>query len=183
MLCSLAAGWLAAPVGAAAGDLVASDPYVVIAGFLHAFPSYVEWPTNVPATNPPPWRLGVVGDDPFGDSLADIFDNHPVRGRQFEIIHAARAEDLPPCDIVYIGSKDIKQVKQSLAMLAARPVLTVSEADDFLELGGIVELHQGPTVRFSIDLDNARAAGLKIPAGMLEVAAKVVENGRTIKKE
>ena len=53
----------------------------------------------------------------------------------------------------------------------------MGEHDDFLALGGIVQLHTGDTVKIFINLDRARAAHLTIPKRMLEVASEVIESG------
>ena len=82
------------------------------------------------------------------------------------------------CHIVYISTKDEGVIGSALTVFAKHPVLTVGEADDFLKIGGMVRMEFGKTVHFSVNLDRARAAGLKISAGMLEVANQVIENGR-----
>ena len=182
-------------------DLSTRNPYDVVAGDLHAFtsPNYIRWPTNavaitnaiastnavavtnaVASTNSPPpsWRIGILGGDPFGDTLLKTLKDHPVDGRDFEIIHAQSAAELLNCHIVYISTKDEEVIGSALTVFAKHPVLTVGEADDFLKLGGMIRMEFGKNVHFSVNLDRARAAGLKISAGMLEVANQVIENGR-----
>lgn len=158
-------------------EVLAKNPHDLIAGFLHRFPAYVEWPTNAFATNPPPWRIAVLGDDPFGEALAMACKNKPIKGREFEIVHVMSVLELPACDIVYLTSKDPDELKAQLAALATRPVLTVGEAPDFLKLGGIIQLEARRTMQFNINLDVARTNGLKIRVEMLEIATHIIEHG------
>jgi hypothetical protein len=173
-------GWLLANP-AVATELHTSNPYQVVAGYLHQFPKYVSWPPNAFPTNAV-WRVGVLGPDPFNGVLEKILqgEDHAVAGRQFAIERALTAADLPLCHVVFIKFKEDDQIKTALAALAGQPVLTVGEADGFLKLGGMIQLqrwHQ--TIRMNINLDAARAANLKIPTSMLELAHQVVINGQT----
>lgn len=163
-------------------EVRAKNPRDLIAGYLHRFPHYVEWPTtNQPATNLPPWRIAVLGDDPFGESLIITCAGKPVDGRSFEIIRAVNVADLPACDIVFLTAKTPDELKAQLAALANRPVLTVGEHSDFLKLGGMIQMVQmegGSSMRFSVNLDQVRASKLKIQVPMLEMATQIIENGR-----
>jgi predicted transcriptional regulator len=159
------------------------DEVTIMVRYLQALPSSVQWPTNTFATPEQSWRVGVLGPDRFEDKLEAALRNEKAgrRGetqRGFEIWHAQTLKDLPPCQIIFIALKDPDEIKNVLAELKDRPVLTVSEQDRFLYLGGIIEFStQNRNVRMAINLDQARAANLKIPADMLEVTSEVIENG------
>ena len=80
-----------------------------------------------------------------------------------------RADD---CSIVYIDAA----AAAAPGARAALPsfALTVSDAHDFAHHGGIIELFfQDNRLRFIINLDNARLAGLKMSSSLLELASKV----------
>lgn len=166
---------------AAGAELGKRNPYDIIAANLRQFPAYVQWPRNAATTNTAPWRIGVLGDDPFGDALITVTRTNPIAGREFEIIHATRAEDLRTCDVIYVGLKDEDKIKEALATLAGRPILTVSAADNFLQLGGIIHMEipkRAGNVRFSLNLDQARVASLKVSAEMQELATQVLKEGQ-----
>jgi len=172
-------------VGLAWGEeLHTSDPHKVMAGYLRALPAHVAWPTNTFATPDEPWHLGILGTDPFAGLLEKTILDHRAGGRRFEIAHALKLKDLPPCEIIFIAGKDAEEIKAILKPLGSRPVLTVSEHDNFLVLGGIIQLQSRDTVRMLINLDRAREAGLKIPISVVELASEVIEHGerRILKK-
>jgi hypothetical protein len=161
--------------------LHAKNPHEVIAKYLQAFPAYVIWPTNSPATNLPPWRIAVLGNDPFDGALELAVKAKPVANREFEIIHVSSVEDLPACDVVYLATKKSEVAEKWLAEIGRRPVLTVGETADFLELGGMIQMvtvveARSAGVRFSINLDSTKARGFSIRAAMLEKALRIVKD-------
>ena len=171
-------------MGLAGGEeLHTRNPHEVMANYLRVLPAYVEWPTNTFASPDEPWRIGILGTDPFGELLEKTLRDRQVAGRGFEIWHATELANLPKCEIIFIAGKDADDIKEILRALDSRPVLTVSEHDNFLTLGGIIELQARDTVRMAINLDHAQAAHLKIPRKMLEVASEVIENGGRRKLE
>jgi hypothetical protein len=165
-------------------DLHSRNPHDVMAGYLQTLPAYVEWPTNTFAAPEEPWRIGVLGMNPFGERLERSVRGRNIRGRSLEIWHAAKLSNLPPCEIIFIAGKEADEIKGILLELGPRPVLTVSEHDNFLALGGMIQLRGRDPVQILIDLDHIRAAHLNVPGDLLEVASEVIENGRlrTIKK-
>ena len=169
---------------AAGVDLHSRNPHEVMAGYLQTLPAYVEWPTNTFASPEEPWRIGVLGINPFGERLEKNVRGQIIRGRSLEIWHAAKLSNLPPCEIIFIAGKDADELKKILQELGSRPVLTVGEHDNFLTLGGMIQLRGRDPVQILIDLDHIRTAHLKVPGKLLEVASEVIENGsiRTIKK-
>lgn len=162
---------------AVGSELHTGNPYEVMAGYLRALPAYVQWPTNTFATPDQPWRLGILGADPFGAVLETTLHDRTAAGRGFEIRRALKLEDLAPCEMLFITLKNDSELKKLFAEVRSRPVLTVGEHDDFLALGGIVQLQKADTVKILINLDHARAAQLVIPKRMLDVASEVIENG------
>lgn len=162
---------------APAGELHSTNPHEVMAGYLRALPAYVGWPTNTFASPKDTWQIGILGDDPFGVVLETVLQDRRAAGRGFQIQRAADVRELPTCEIVFIALKDEDGLKNALAELASRTVLTVGESNDFLENGGMIQLRAHGTIHMSINLDRTRAAHLEIPTRMLELANEVIENG------
>jgi hypothetical protein len=161
----------------AAGQEVVASPNKVKAAFLRNFAHYVTWPTNTVRNVHSPWRIGVLGVDPFGDVLEKTFEGRIEQGRSFAVFRAERLEELPPCDIIYIAEKDANKRHAALAAMKGQPVLTVGDTPGFLQEGGIIYFQIGRRVEMSVNLDQARAVSLKIPSQVLEVSREVLENG------
>lgn len=162
--------------GAAAQDR-ASTPARVEAAFLRNFARYVTWPTRAFANEQSPWSVCLLGHDHFESALEATLQGRTEQGRAFEIVRAARLEQLPSCQIVFVDLPLATERRAALAELKKRPVLTVGNAPEFLDEGGIIRLLAGERIEMSINLDQARAATLTIPSKMLEVSREVVENG------
>lgn len=165
------------PVGSSAQASVPESVSKVEAAFLRNFARYVTWPARAFASERAPWVVCVLGGPHFDESLEKTFEGRTEHGRPFEVVRASAPEELPGCQIVYVGYASSAKRRAALAEFRRRPVLTVGDAPEFLDEGGIVRLMARERIEMSINLDQARAASLAIPAKMLEVSREVLENG------
>lgn len=165
------------PALALGQETVTASPNKVKAAFLRNFTHYVSWPAAAFADDRARWRICVLGNDPFGDILDQTLTGRVEQGRAFQTLRGATLTDMPNCQIVFIAYKDAAKRRAALAELKKSPVLTVSEAPEFLQEGGIIQLQTAERVEMSINLDQARSASLVIQTKMLEVSREVVENG------
>jgi hypothetical protein len=152
-------------------------PPQIKAAFLRNFTHYVTWPERAFASDRSPWRVCVLGDDPFGTVLDDTLRGRTEQGRDFEIVRTDYPGDLSSCQIVFVAYRNSTTRRTLLAELQSRPVLTVGDAPEFLEEGGMIRFQVSDRVELGINLDRTRAVSLKIQTRMLEVAREVVENG------
>jgi hypothetical protein len=162
---------------AAGTDPLALQRGRIEAAFLRNFARYVSWPAAAFANERTPWTVCVVGDGHFDDGLENTFEGRTEQGRRFEIVRAVATSELPSCQIVYIGLEAATQRRAALATYRRQPVLTVGNAAEFLQEGGIIRLLAGERIEMSINLDQARAVSIVIPAKLLELAREVLENG------
>jgi len=165
------------PCSAAGQELVTKNPNKVKAAYLRNFAHYMTWPANSFASTNSPWRIGVLGDDPFGDVLEKTFKDRTEQDRPFVVFRAKTLDQLPPCQIVFIAENDATKRRAALAALKDQPVLTVGDAPEFLREGGIIRFQVADRVEMSVNLDQARAVSLKIHAQMMECSREVLENG------
>lgn len=156
---------------------VTANPDTVEAAFLRNFARYVIWPEKAFSDGSAPWHICILGPDPFGEILETTFSGRKEQGRSFEIHRAETAQGLPYCQIVFIAYKDAAKRRTALEKLMNQPVLTVSDAPDFLQEGGIVRFQVGEHVEIGINLDQSRSVALTIPTKVLEVSREVKENG------
>ena len=165
------------PAPAAGQELVTSDPNKVKAAFLRNFAHYVTWPNHVFADERSPWRVCVLGSDPFGELLEKTFRGRTEQGRPFEISRGESLDKLPACQILFVAYRDPAKRRAALGELKGRPVLTVGDAPEFMQEGGIVRFQVADRVQMSVNLDQARSVSLQIQTKMLEITREVVENG------
>lgn len=164
---------------AAVPDLGVEDLPRVQAAFLRNFARYVSWPETAFRDARAPWQIGVLGRDELGDALERTLRGRTEQDRPFEVRRARSAEALRDCHIVFVGFEDPARRRAALVELRGRPILTVGDAEGFLDEGGTVELMVRDTVQFRVSLDQARLGALRIQTKMLELSRAVVENGVT----
>src|SRR5439155_11282006 len=106
----------------------------------------------------------ILGSDHFDDTLEKTFQGRTEQGRAFEVLRTRGPDALGACQIVYVGYDNTSKRRTVLNELKSKPVLTVGNAPQFLDEGGIIRLIAGERVEMSINLDQARAVSLVIPS-------------------
>jgi hypothetical protein len=154
-----------------------AHPNRVKAAFLRNFTHYVTWPAGAFPDSDSPWCIGILGPDPFGELLESTLAGRTEQGRPFEVFRADSLDKLPKCQLVFISFDNPRARRAVLRELKDQPVLTVSDAPEFLREGGIIRFQVSDRVGMSINLDQARAVSLNIQTRMLEVSNEVLENG------
>jgi len=166
---SAAALTLAAPDSRAAES--ASLEYKVKAAYLYNFAKFVEWPAEKFPQPASPIIIGVVGEDPFGDTLDETVKGKTVNGRSILIRRLAPGADLKQCHLLFISRSLKNSLASILAGLKSESVLTVSETDQFASRGGMIDLIiVDDSVKLEINLDTAERAGLKVSSKLSSVA-------------
>ncbi len=151
--------------------------YRVKAAFLYNFGKFVEWPATAFASTNAPLVIGVLGGDPFhGDGERIVanknINGHPVIVRQISHPGAGQApgySDLKSCHILFINASESDNLPDILDALKGASVLTVTDNLDHFAASGVIInfVMENKSVRFEINDDAARRAGLKISSKLL----------------
>ena len=81
--------------------------------------------------------------------------------------------------VLFVSRSLDKELKEVLRRLGSQPVATVGESDHFAGGGGIFGFFiKENKVRFEVNVDAARRAGLKISAKLLQVGAVVKDDDK-----
>ena len=158
-------------------DARQTGEYQVKAVFLFNVTKFVEWPSEAFASGTTPFVVGIVGHDPFGEVLPRLAKEQTARGRRLEIRHYRAEEDHSACHVLFLSRSVAAQTEKILRRLQERPVLTVSDQENFARQGGIIEFGLvDDAVRFDINAKMAERAGLKPSSKLLAVARSVVNS-------
>jgi hypothetical protein len=150
-----------------------ASEYQVKAAFVYNFAKFVDWPPTVFANAQAPLNLCIVGIDPFGAALEAIKDK-TIKDRKLVVQYKSRRENLDSCQSAFISASEREALALILGPLQDTPILTVSDVDGFLEAGGMINLITvANKIRFEVNLDAVRRAGLTISAQLLKLAAAV----------
>jgi YfiR/HmsC-like len=151
----------------------------VQAVFLFNFAQFVEWPPEAFPDPQAPLIIGILGKDPFGGFLDETVRGETVRGRTFKIDRYRRVEEVRDCQILFISRSEANRLDGVLAALKGRPILTVSNGDDFERPGGIIRFILNESkIRLSVDLEAAQAARLTFSSKLLRSAEIVPASSR-----
>lgn len=145
----------------------------VKAAYLFNFTKFVEWPPGAFTGTSDPLNVCVAGDATVLSAVERAVTGERIEGRPLRFV--SPLPDSPAsCHILYVGRGSGDPAERLAAAAASAPVLTVGNSPRFLERGGIIAfVVEARRVRFDVDLESARRAGLKISSKLLRVARHV----------
>jgi hypothetical protein len=139
--------------------------------------SYIRWPNQASDPARQVFVIGILGKDPFGPVMDRVVDGERLAGRPVVVRRLTDASSAVQCDILYISASERPNIRRTLDLLRAAPVLTVADMNEFAELGGMINLKNDQRrIRFEINVSAVERAGLKA-ASQLVALARVVEDG------
>jgi hypothetical protein len=145
--------------------------YKVKAIFLYNFTRFIDWPSNAFASNDEPFKIGIVGTDPFGVYLEEVVRGEKVSGRPIVVERYKNVREIKNCHMLYINVTNQKDIKNILAAVGEKKTLTMSENPEFVKWGGMIRIYSDDNkIRIQINDAAARKAGIKISAKLLNVA-------------
>lgn len=145
--------------------------YQIKAAFLYNFAGFVTWPKTSFSTTEAPLVIGISGTDPFGNYIDALVENEVVRGHPVVVRRISKTEELQHCHIVYVSAQSGDAVRRVLASVKDKPVLTVSDAPDFIRAGGMIQFYtENNRIRLRVNVKAASVANLTISAQLLKVA-------------
>jgi hypothetical protein len=152
----------------------ASSEYEIKAAFLLKFGGFVDWPDAKFPEADTPFLIGLLGTDPFKQSLDDAVRDRKLGDRPIELRRASSSDFLTECHIVFIADSDEEKLPAILETLHKASVLSVGDSADFAEHGGIIYLKkEGDKIRFEINVGSARQAGLSLDSKLLNLARAI----------
>ncbi len=172
-------GWVLIASLTLLAQVAKPSEYDVKAAYLYNFGKFIEWPARPAPVEDGVFRICVLGQDPFGSALNAILAGETISGAKVVNNPVAKAEDAVNCRILFISSSESVQLKHILAALANTGVLTVSDMPEFSQRGGMIQfVWQGNRVRFQVNLESAKRAGLTISSELLKLALNASANAR-----
>ena len=145
--------------------------YVVKAGFFYNFAKYVEWPESAFEDDRSPIRIGIVGKDPFGETLDKVLREKSVLERKFTITRFKDPGEIKGCHILFVPRTENDRLPKILEQVKESGVLTVGEEAAFARSGGIINiLIEEKKPKLEINPDAASAQKITINSKLLKVA-------------
>lgn len=139
---------------------------------IYRLASFVEWPDG--ALPESPFRVAVVGAPKVASELERLSETRKLAGRTFEVKLVEAVNVDAGFNLLFVGASEKGLVDAALSLRIPN-VLTISNASDFAERGGMIQLITvgGRRVKFEVNRAASEQAGLRISSRLLELAAKV----------
>ena len=158
-----------------------SDPlpeYRVKAAVIYKLVKFVRWPPLAFSSVDPSLRICVLGEDPFGEYL-EVISGKTVHGRPVETRRVGVLESVSDdCHAVFVSQSEGSSVDRIVRVLDSRAILTIGDMPRFCNRGGMINfITADRRVRFEINVDATRRAGLKVDSRLLDLAIIVREEG------
>ncbi|MBN2314039.1 MAG: YfiR family protein [Sedimentisphaerales bacterium] len=170
--------------------------YQIKAAFLYNFIKFVDWPKEKDAETENPITIGIIGSGDLVKAF-DVIKGKKIENRNISIQYFTDYEKLTRqnstddpqwdktmdalkvCHVLMFcvcDSGRLQNSDQIVKALKELPILTVGEADGFLESGGIINfIKQDEKIRFEINNAVAKKAKLTIRSKLLRLAKKVID--------
>ena len=146
--------------------------YDVKAAYLLNFGKFVR--TFRTATPRSSFDICTLGHDPMGSSLDALASNSTIDGHPVRVTHLPDITGAKSCEILFLGAGEENRMREDLAILGNADVLTVSDAPDFLQHGGMIQfVLVSNHVRFAVNLEAVNHTHLVLSSELLRVASSV----------
>jgi YfiR/HmsC-like len=148
--------------------------YQIEAAFIYNFARFVDWPTQAFTDASSPMTIGVLGKNRFGTDLAEAISGKVIRGHPLQFKECGSLAEAVQCQILFISDSEKSRLPKIISRLNGASILTVSETEDFIGQGGMIDLRiVDQKVRFEINNSAAKTAGLTISSKLLSLAISV----------
>lgn len=144
------------------------------AAFLYKFGSFVEWPARAFPRPDSPFTIGVMGSDPVASALEQVAAGRTVQGRPIAVRKLRRGEALAGLHVLFVGQAETAKLADILPGARAESILVVTDSENALSQGSMINFVVEDKVRFDVALPPAERGNLKISARLLTVARKVI---------
>jgi hypothetical protein len=167
----LRAVWLLAVV-AMPGPALAqpADPR---ADYITRFAGYVRWPATVQPGAGDPFRLCIIGIDPFGAAIDRAAGAARIDGRPIAVRRLPNAEGASACHLAFVRGAHPSETLGLLDALRPLPVLTITDERFGPHRGMMHFVNSGGRLRFFVDEAAAAERGLAVSSRLLALALGV----------
>ncbi|QPJ64697.1 MAG: YfiR family protein [Candidatus Nitrohelix vancouverensis] len=141
------------------------------AAYILKFIPFMEWNADTPLPVDGV-TIGVIGSTGIFSALEE-FKNANAKVK-INLVSLSSEDDLTRVHILFVDKALANHLPKLVAKLKDRPVLTIGESDNFVSKGGIIMfVKEAGKVKFEINVNAAKRAGLKISARVLKAARRV----------
>jgi YfiR/HmsC-like len=137
------------------------------------FTRFIEWPPGA-LPEGSPFVVCVLGTGQVADELARMSRGRQFKERRTDVRRLRPQDDLGRCHLLYIAPSEAPRLRQILAAVANKPVLTIGDTPGFAVSGVPINFYyEGEFVRFEINLSAVGRSKLKFSFKLLRLGRLV----------
>ena len=172
---TLALAMLASTLGVGAHAQQGLSEAEVKAAFVYNFARLVDWPQSVFANRDAPLLICLLGRDPVDNALPSL-EKKRVKDRRIEVRAIGSVDEGLACHVLYLGASEARRLTPTLHSLASRPVLTISDIEGFIDLGGAIGLvYDDNRLQFEVNRQTLMQAQLTASSNLLKLARNLID--------
>jgi hypothetical protein len=146
--------------------------YQLKAAFVYNFIKFVEWPSTERSTSDT-LRVCILGEVPAAAPFDDL-NGQEALGRRLSVSVLRSLHEARSCQVLFVAASQSARLTEVLATLGGAPVLTIGDTEGYARRGVMINMFlENKRVRFEINAETARSAGLRISTKLLKLASKV----------
>lgn len=147
------------------------------AAFIYNFSLFVEWPPHAFEDEHTPIIIGILGDDPFGESLDNALKGKLLKERSYHIKRSKWISDIADSHILYISPSAVNDLKSILNKISGKAVLTIGDYPGLASKGVMFNFYtENEKVRFEININAVREARLNVSSKLLRLGKIIGDN-------
>lgn len=155
---------------------VASE-YPVKAAYVYNFIKFTEWPASVVDTADGRLIIAVLGNDEQVAALEEL-NGKTAQGKVIQVKRISSDGHLSTSHVLFVCRDEENRLAKILNQCQHKPILTISSLPGFAEAGGGIGFYIADNkVRFKINPDSTKRAGLTISSRLLSLARIVTSAG------
>ncbi|NIM18560.1 MAG: DUF4154 domain-containing protein [Candidatus Aminicenantes bacterium] len=150
-------------------------PYRDKADQLESIARFVTWPPGLSMENTSkPFNIAVIGKNPFGDHLQDVYKKKQILKKRVYIRYISNVKEIGNAHLLFVSESMKNELKTILDSIGEKPILLVGDTEGFARQGIHVNFfYEGVKLRFEINDSAARQAGLAISWHMMKAAKRI----------
>lgn len=146
--------------------------YQIKAVYLFNFALFFTWPDYTFKHPNQPFRICILGRNPYGIDLQLVVENETLEGHQVIVQPIRSVYRSQRCQILFVSKSEQSRLANIFDYIQRYPILSVSDIKGFAKQGGMIQFFNTSynEVRFMIAPKTVSEANLLASANLLEIA-------------
>ena len=136
---------------------------------LERIAQFVEWPKNSMDSQSKTFNITVIGKNPFGSELEEIYKKRRIKDNKVNIRYVSTVKEIADTDLLFISNSKKNDLEKIISYTENKPILTVGDTAGFAQQGVHINFfYEKVKIRLEINLVEARKSGFTVSPELLK---------------